>query len=140
MKLVIFDLDATLTPHRVSNVAPFERRFLDNVEAKCRQLRESGTTLAIASNQGGLVCGLKVEEVEEHFRWVCEQLGIAAWRYAWDKERRKPEPAMLLELMEQFGVAPGETCFVGDAATDELAARAAHVRFFYAADYFRDLG
>src|SRR4051812_35091124 len=124
MRLVIFDLDATLTPHRVSNLSPFERRFLDNVEAKCRLLRAEGCTLAIASNQGGIARGLKAETVEDHFRWVGERLGIAAWRYAWDRARRKPEPAMLLELMEQFGAGAGQTCFVGDAATDEQAARA----------------
>jgi len=135
-RLYIFDLDGTLTPQRPTSVAPFERRFLEGVEATCRRLREADAHLAIASNQGGILRGLDIVAIDEHFRWVCDALGVGTYRYAWEETRRKPGPAMLLELMAHLGVSPGLTCMVGDADTDRLAAEAAGVAFFHRDSFF----
>jgi phosphoglycolate phosphatase len=42
-----------------------------------------------------------------------------------DAERRKPDPATLLALMEKYGVKPEDTLMVGDTATDVQYATAA---------------
>jgi HAD superfamily hydrolase (TIGR01662 family) len=136
VKLFIFDLDNTLTPHRESSTAAFEEVLLAGVREKCRLLRSAGALLAIASNQGGISRGLSPAAVERQLGWVSGELGVAAYRFAWEPERKKPGPAMLRELMAELGALPAETCFVGDAESDRLAAEAAGVSFIYAGDFF----
>ena len=135
MGLVIFDLDGTLTPQRAASTAAFERRLCDGVRERCRELLAAGHTLAVASNQGGIPKGLPAEAVEAHLGWVCGELGVAAVRYAWEPERKKPRPAMLAELMGQFGVDPSETWMIGDSPDDESAAVAAGARFVHVAAF-----
>src|SRR5437879_2065163 len=135
MKLVIFDLDGTLTPQRPGSAAAFERRLLDGIADGCTRLRAAGLNLAIASNQGGILKGLPLADVQDHVSWVCASLDIAAYRIAYEPERKKPNPAMLHELMTQFGVEPLETCLVGDSVDDRLAAAAAGVRFIHVEDF-----
>jgi HAD superfamily hydrolase (TIGR01662 family) len=135
VKLVIFDVDGTLTPRRGSGTAPFERALLAGVRERCRELRAAGYVLAIASNQGGIAKGLATAAVEDHFLWLYELLDIAAYRFAVDAGRKKPSPAMLQELMEQFGAPAGETYLVGDAESDRLAAEAAGIAFVHIQDF-----
>jgi D-glycero-D-manno-heptose 1,7-bisphosphate phosphatase len=49
---------------------------------------------------------------------------------------RKPEPGMLIDLMKEFDVPPGEVLFVGNAITDCLAAINAGCQFMWAKDFF----
>jgi D-glycero-D-manno-heptose 1,7-bisphosphate phosphatase len=131
MGLVIFDLDGTLTPQRPSSTAAFDRQFCGGVPERCRELLAAGHTLAVASNQGGIAKGLSVEAVEAHLRWVCSELGMSAYRFASERVRKKPAPAMLLEMMDQFSASPADTWLVGDSEDDERAAVAAGVRFVH---------
>lgn len=137
MKLVIFDLDGTLTPQRSSSVAPFERALLPGVLEKCAELHAGGALLAVASNQGGIAKGLHIDEVDEHMSWLKDLLGIHEWRCAIvSGQRKKPGPGMLLELMAHFGAAAEETLFVGDSDADRLAAAAAGVAYADARSFF----
>lgn len=49
---------------------------------------------------------------------------------------RKPEPGMLLTIMNYYGVDPAETLFVGDADVDREAAARAGASFMWASDLF----
>lgn len=56
---------------------------------------------------------------------------------------RKPDPLPLLHAGQQFGVAPAQSCMVGDSRNDVLAARAAGfaaigVRYGYGGDLLAD--
>ena len=42
---------------------------------------------------------------------------------------RKPKPGLIFQAMNRFSREPNETLFIGDKATDELAANAANVKF-----------
>ena len=90
--------------------------------------------VATGKTRKGLDRALAQHGVSHHF---------AATRCA-DEDAPKPDPAMLLHLMQRLGVAPAETLMVGDTTHDlELAARAgAHaVAVTYgahAADEFAD--
>lgn len=137
MRLVIFDLDGTLTPQRPSATAPFERALLPGVREKCAELRAGGALLAVASNQGGLAKGLHIGVVNDHMSWLKDVLGIQEWRYAiLAGPRKKPAPGMLLELLAHFGTAAEETLFVGDSDADRLAAAAAGVGYADARSFF----
>ena len=140
MKLAIFDLDGTLSPQRPCSTAPFQRGFLPTVSAKLSTLRKQGVYLAVATNQGGAnrqrSGRISIGTVQAHLRWLQDELGLHAVRFATTDTRKKPNPAMLVELMEQFNVAPDETVFVGDTETDQQAAAAANVPFVYATSFF----
>lgn len=137
MRLIIFDLDGTLTPQRPSATAPFERALLPGVLEKCAELRAGGALLAVASNQGGIAKGLHIDEVDEHMSWLKDVLGIQEWRCAIVAgQRKKPGPGMLLELVAHFGAAAEETLFVGDSDADRLAAAAAGVAYADSRSFF----
>ena len=138
--LYIFDLDGTLTPQRPSSTAPFERVLLPGVADKCAALRKAGHVLAIASNQGGARRDkpgrLTIGAIQAQMRWIRQQLGISAVRFAIGDSRKKPSPAMLVQLMSEFATDAADTVFVGDAETDRQAAEAAGVRFVWASEFF----
>ncbi len=140
MKLVIFDVDGTLSPRRLTSTAAFERTFLPGVVTKLAILKKQGAILALATNQGGAErerpIRLSTGDVLAHLRWLQQRLGIDAIRFATTKRRKKPKPTMLNELMCQFNAAPQETLFVGDEESDRLAARAAGIQFVCAGEFF----
>jgi phosphoglycolate phosphatase len=76
-------------------------------------------TLAIATGKSrrGLERALDATALRRHFR---------ASRCA-DETTPKPDPAMLLELMEELDVAPQRTLMIGDTSHDMEMARAAGV-------------
>jgi len=141
-KLAIFDMDGTLTPQRPSSTAPFCRELLPGVREKLEELRAARVHLAVVTNQGGARRGrvprLTVGAVLAQLRWLKQELGIEEVRFATKPPRKKPAPAMLLELMDTFGISPDETLFVGDAETDREAAKRAGCRFAWAEDFFKD--
>ena len=140
MKLIIFDVDGTLTPRRSASTAAFERTLLPGVSAKLTALKQQGIILALATNQGGAKrerpIRLSTGEVLAHLRWLQQCLNIDAIRFATTGRRKKPKPTMLNELMHQFNIKPTETLFVGDEDNDRLAANAAGIQFVYAHDFF----
>jgi phosphoglycolate phosphatase len=80
-----------------------------------------GPALAVLTNKPG-----------DMSRAVLEGLGVAA-RFArilgaGDVPARKPDPAGLLMLLAELGIAAGQAWMVGDSATDVHTARAAGVR------------
>ncbi len=142
IKLIIFDMDGTLTPQRPSSTAPFERVLLPGVAAKCSQLRQAGIVLTVASNQGGgkrtRPGRLTFGAIQGQMAWLRRDLGGSAVRYSISR-RKKPNPAMLIELIALFGVSTEETIFMGDAETDRQAAEAAGVQFIYASEFLVDV-
>jgi HAD superfamily hydrolase (TIGR01509 family) len=77
--------------------------------------------LAMATNRGKTV-----SEVVRRFR-LDDLLEFAVG--VLDVPRPKPHPDMLEKCVTQFGVTPEQVVYVGDAATDLAAARAAGVHF-----------
>ena len=133
VRLVIFDADGTLTPQRPGSIASFSFQLLPGVEQRCADLRRAGVKLAIASNQSRR---RQRDFIVQQLRWTQLAIGASAIRWSTTHRRRKPRPAMLLELMRKFSCTPEETIFVGDQTTDEEAARAAGVRFVWSDQFF----
>lgn len=84
-----------------------------------RLLGEAGFLLAVATGKtrNGLDRALLGSGLQASFQ---------ASRCA-DECHSKPHPQMLLELMEEFGVAPASTLMIGDTTHDLLMARSANV-------------
>ncbi len=140
--LYVFDVDGTLTPQRPSSKHPFEQRLLPGVAERCAELREQGHVIALATNQGGARRGregrLSYGAVHAHLRWVSEQIGAVAYRFATKPPRKKPSPLMIEELMGELGFELMETAFIGDALSDCAAAEAAGVAFEWAAPFLKE--
>lgn len=90
---------------------------------------------AVAGNKGGVAFGLQTEdEATEEVRWTAEQINAEAFlvcfahpspkegyeRYAAPKllAMRKPQPGMLLRLIERLGVPKEKVLVVGNYADD----------------------
>jgi len=154
MSLYIFDKDGTLVTKKSGGDPPIpnsveEQVPLPGVTEKCRELKEAGHTLAIASNQGGVAFGyLKDREAGALMQHAADLIGAEGWSmcvhhpkgtvaaYAIECPRRKPAPGMLLDLMRRLRFMPANTIYVGDMESDRQAAEAAGVQFVWAADFF----
>ena len=95
-------------------------RMFDGAESALRQLHRAGVRIGLCSNKPHdlghqLVRDLGVDT------YIDEVLGSS------DDLPKKPDPALLLAVIERLGVPPGETLYVGDSAADVAAARAAGV-------------
>jgi D-glycero-D-manno-heptose 1,7-bisphosphate phosphatase len=154
-QLLIFDADDTLRrttasgkpcPHR-----PGEWELMPGVREMLSQLpwnNPSGPRLGLASNQDQVAYGFLTSEMA---RRLLRDLALAATGVApadpalqlcphaldIQCDCRKPNPGMLLRIMEHYGVGPADTAFVGNDPSDCEAAQRAGVSFFWADKLFR---
>jgi D-glycero-D-manno-heptose 1,7-bisphosphate phosphatase len=102
----------------------------------------------VASNQGGVALGYLTEKMAYQLieATLVEAIGFIPPRTIIDMcvcppqvncECRKPNPGMLLRIMQALGVGSTETLFVGDLEIDHEAARRAGTRFMWAQEFFR---
>jgi len=77
--------------------------------------------LAVATNRGG-----SVREVLRHFA-LADFFSVVVTSK--DVPAPKPSPDMLLLALDQLKLAPAEVVFVGDSELDQIAAKAAGIRF-----------
>ncbi len=96
-----------------------ELALFEGAYALVSALGEAGFLLAVATGKSriGLDRALNSSGLQPHFHGS---------RCA-DECHSKPHPQMLLELMEEFDVAPESTLMIGDTTHDLLMARNAHV-------------
>ena len=114
-------------------------RLVPGAAAAIAKLNRAGATVCVVTNQTcvgkGLVTELELDGIHRRMRDLLREEGgedatiksihVATAVSTVPCDRRKPAPGMVLEAMAAHGFAPGETCFVGDAATDMQAARRA---------------
>ena len=105
-----------------------------------RRLRLSGK-VAIITNQSargkGLLSAETLDEIHEELRHLVATTarGGLVGREQWDglyvctdagpSARKKPEPGMVLEALDDFGCTPNEAVLIGDSWSDIVAARRA---------------
>ncbi|WP_260523692.1 phosphoglycolate phosphatase [Pseudomonas sp. DNDY-54] len=99
--------------HELTTVYPGVRESLD-------WLRERDVKLAIITNKPAQFIEPLLEEkgLAGYFQWLVGGDTLP---------QQKPDPAALLWVMDQAGVEPGDSLFVGDSRNDVRAAKAAAV-------------
>jgi D-glycero-D-manno-heptose 1,7-bisphosphate phosphatase len=164
-KLAIFDIDGTLTeikpevqarkPRLVTPNHLGEQQAIEGVPERLAALMQTGVKIALATNRGGVAFGYTTLKMAEALAreaaelcgvphvpvYVCPYHARARGKranivYAREDDCRKPNPGMLLQAMEEAGIAPGKTIFVGDRESDRDAAENAGVRFYWAEEFF----
>jgi HAD superfamily hydrolase (TIGR01662 family) len=141
-RLIIFDLDGTLTPPRLHSSDAFVYQFLPGVPQKLKKIYElrylvpEGRKMVICTNQYSR--DKEDKEMNLFFDWLQVQLPIETIKVATNEEpyRLKPAPMMLVELMEEFHATPEETVFIGNDDRDKLAAERAGVAYLDRAEFF----
>ena len=153
VRLYVFDADGTLRRTTVPGLPCPNRagewELIPGVRERLAQIAwgEGGARFGVASNQGGVGLGYLTHGAARRLleEMVVEAFGLRPPHGAVELcphaphlgcPCRKPQPGMLLRLMQRFRVPPGETLFVGDMDKDEGAARAAGTRFMWAHEFF----
>lgn len=152
-RLFIFDADDTLrrttVPGKPCPHQPGEWALLPGVAEVLRSIPwgPAGPFLGIASNQDQVAYGWLSAKMAQQLLadMVLEAIGEIRPRpcirfcphaLEVDCDCRKPAPGMLQSIMAHFGVAAGETLFVGNAGSDREAAARAGVGFVWAWEFF----
>jgi histidinol-phosphate phosphatase family protein len=152
--LVIFDADDTLRRCTVAGQpcphASDEWELMPGVRDLLSRIgwdEAAGPRFGIASNQDhvgyGLITAVQCERLLRDLAVAATGgrvrdplIGFCPHTLEVDCACRKPAPGLLHTLLARAGVAAERALFVGNAASDEAAARAAGVEFLWARDLF----
>ncbi len=141
IRAVFLDRDGVLNTHLPGDYVKSAETLvvLPGVAQAVRRLNDAGLPVAVISNQQGVGKGvMTIEDLQQVEQRIIETLDaeagayISRFYYCTDlKEanspRRKPEPGMLWEAADDFGLNITETVFAGDTPTDIAAGHAAGV-------------
>jgi D-glycero-D-manno-heptose 1,7-bisphosphate phosphatase len=149
-KLLICDADGTLrrctVPGQPCPNRPNEWELIPEALAWMRQVDWGNFRMGVASNQGGVAHGFLSED--DAYQMLKDMMIALTDRFppinsllicpTNDKNDpdRKPNPGMLLKIMQRYDSAKCFTLMVGDMESDRLAAEAAGCDFIWAWDLF----
>jgi len=140
MKWVVLDRDGVVnhdSPHYIKSAAEW-LPVPGSLEAIAR-LTQAGWRVCLATNQAGLgrrlfdydafaAMNAKLQKLLGERGGRIDAIAFAPEHPDEASEMRKPNPGMLKDLARRLGVATDGVWFVGDSATDLLAAEAAGMR------------
>ncbi len=139
--IVFLDRDGTLIRNVPFLNDPSRVELIEGVGPALRSLQDAGMRLVVVTNQQGIGLGyFSYDEFIAVNRAMLRQLATFGVRIskilfcphsmADDCECRKPQPAMLEQVLKDDAVAREHCYFVGDSPEDKQAADAAHIRYF----------
>lgn len=132
------DRDGTIIEHVPYIKDPAKVELKKGMAARIQKYQENGYLVIVITNQSGIARGLITQdEYEEVNCRMIELLAAEGVKIdaiymcpshpdAGDK-RRKPEPGMIFEAAEKFGIDLGASIIVGDDEKDLEAGRRANV-------------
>lgn len=135
-KAVFLDRDGVLNASVVRQGKPYPPSCLaevvvpEGVPEAVKSLKQAGFLLICCTNQPDVGRGTQtVDEVERINRYLSDLLGLDAVEVCYDAQdggrRRKPEPGMLLDAADRFGINLSASFMVGDRWRDVEAGRRA---------------
>jgi len=142
MKALFLDRDGIINTRIVGGYVskPADFEFIDDILPVMSLAKARGYQLVMISNQQGVGKGLMTSEqlvaVHDYMQnSLRDRIGFSldALYYCTDLDttqsfRRKPQPGMLLEAIEDLFLDPRQCWFIGDSITDSQAGRAAAIQ------------
>jgi HAD superfamily hydrolase (TIGR01509 family) len=125
-----------LPPERIKNILDRIDEALNEVEVSSVasvELKPGAVELLEHLRKRGIRIGVATRSCGEYARRSMEASRLAGYFdvvLARDEvEFPKPDPRHLLQVLDELGVSPQESVFVGDTETDQRTARAAGIPF-----------
>jgi phosphoglycolate phosphatase len=120
IKDILESIDEVLNEVEVSSVGSVELK--PGATDLLAHLKEMGTKIGIATRSCGEYARRSIEasRLSEYFDVVLARDEV---------EFPKPDPRHLLQVLDELGVSPQDSVFVGDTETDQRTARAAGITF-----------
>lgn len=150
IKALILDRDGTLIEHIPYLHEPDNVRLLPGVAAGLRAAVDAGILLFLHSNQSGVgrglfdlaaveACNVRMLELMDLKAPLFTRICLAPEPPDVPAEYRKPSPRFAHEIIQDFGFAPAEICYVGDRWSDLATALAAETQAIGVATGLDDL-
>ncbi len=125
-KAIFLERDGTINEDKGYVYKIEDLKLIPNVIPALKLLQKNGFLLIVASNQAGVARGcFKKEDVERFNRYLYNILAqkgvyIDDFYYCTELEspRRKPNPGMILEAIEDWNISPEDSFLIGDKITD----------------------
>lgn len=164
VKAVIFDRDATLNEttqilrsgQKAGDktdgyvLAKEELKLFAAVQTAMQKLRQHGITPFVFTQQNSIGKGLTTKEnvdaIHQHMNDILGDDGkIEAYYVAWQvpnaepDPRAKPSPAMILEILNDYGLEKEDVIVIGDSMRDYQSAKNADVQYMWVRDDLKRL-
>ncbi len=164
VKAVIFDRDATLNEttqilrsgQKAGDktdgyvLAKEELKLFPAVQTAMQKLRQHGITPFVFTQQNSIGKGLTTKEnvdaIHQHMNDILGDDGkIEAYYVAWQvpyaelDPRAKPSPAMILEILNDYGLEKEDVIVIGDSMRDYQSAKNADVQYMWVRDDLKRL-
>lgn len=135
MKIILLDRDGVINEDRPDSVkSPEEFILLPKVLEAIKILNKASVPIAIVTNQAvvgrGELSPEGLENIHEYFRETLQKHGAFIDKMyvctSTDPQEynRKPNPGLLVQALDDFGIHPKDAILVGDALRDLEAAHA----------------
>ena len=142
MQAIFLDRDGVICENRSNHVKSWQEfRFLPEVKSSLLALSQLGLPIIVVTNQAivgrGVVTASTIDEIHQRMIAEIAASGGRIDRVIYCPHRpedncscRKPKPGMLLQVAQEMNIDLPRSYFIGDAATDLMAARQAGCRAF----------
>ena len=138
-KVVFLDRDGTLIVDQHYLRDPALIRYLPTTFAALKLLNDNGFEFVIVTNQSGVAKGLitleDLDAIHLKMRQDFQSHKIPLLHIAYctadsgsKDPRRKPEPGMILEALDEYGISASRSWMIGDKKADVDAGQRAQVR------------
>lgn len=144
-KALFLDRDGVINVDYGYVSLPEQIEFIDGIFELCRHAKTLGYLLIVITNQAGIGRGFYTEadfhQLTHWMRGMFEREGCAidavyfcpthpvhgVGDYRRESSRRKPNPGMILEALEEFKIDATQSILVGDKLSDIESGRAAGI-------------
>ena len=142
MQAIFLDRDGVICENRSNHVKSWQEfRFLPEVKSSILALSQLGLPIIVVTNQAivgrGVVTASIVDEIHQRMIAEITASGGRIDRVIYCPHRpedncycRKPKPGMLLQVAQDMNIDLPRSYFIGDAATDLMAAQQVGCRAF----------